>query len=103
MTLARVSAGPTGFEYQAFECRSCDYSENVVVALDPMNANALGSPVRLGQPRDVFHNCPIPPRPVLNDRFRFRLSGLLSHPPCPAMKALASPPDALEAQNSVFS
>jgi hypothetical protein len=42
MTLARVSAGPTGFEHQAFECRSCDYFENVVVALDPMNANALG-------------------------------------------------------------
>ena len=42
MTLARVSARPTDFEHQAFECRSCDYSENVVVALDPINANALG-------------------------------------------------------------
>jgi hypothetical protein len=42
MTLARVSRGPIGFEHQLFECRACDHAESVVVALDPMNPNALG-------------------------------------------------------------
>ena len=42
MTLARVTPGPIGYEHQYFECRGCDYDENVVVALDPTNPNTLG-------------------------------------------------------------
>jgi hypothetical protein len=42
MTLARVTQGPEGFEHQSFECRACDHAENVVVALDPMDPDALG-------------------------------------------------------------
>jgi hypothetical protein len=42
VTLAKVMPGAAGFETQSFECRSCDYAEDVVVTLDPMNPHMLG-------------------------------------------------------------
>jgi hypothetical protein len=58
MTLARVVAGPIGFEQQAFECRRCDYAENVVVAIDPMNPRALGWLAgEVGRPRCHSRHC----------------------------------------------
>jgi hypothetical protein len=61
MMLAHVTRGPIGFEHQSFECRACDYAENVVVALDPMNPNKLGWLVgELGAPPiQVPHTNPV--------------------------------------------
>ena len=42
MLIAAVKEGPEGFEHRSFECSRCGYSEQDVIASDPMNTNALG-------------------------------------------------------------
>lgn len=42
MMLERVSAGPTGFERQLFECPKCDHVEIRMVASDSFNSRSVG-------------------------------------------------------------
>jgi len=42
MAIAAVEEGPEGFEHRSLECSSCGHSEQIVIACDPMNTNALG-------------------------------------------------------------
>jgi hypothetical protein len=42
MILARISAGPVGFEHRVFACSICNYVEETVVAVDPRRADAVG-------------------------------------------------------------
>jgi hypothetical protein len=40
--VARISAGPVGFEHRIFGCAICNYAEEVVLAVDPRRAGAIG-------------------------------------------------------------
>jgi hypothetical protein len=41
MALRRISPGTRGFEERTFECSTCERTEKVSVAVDPMKTNAL--------------------------------------------------------------
>ena len=40
--IAWISAGPVGFEHRVFDCTICNYAEEVVSAVDPRRAGAIG-------------------------------------------------------------
>lgn len=40
--VARISAGPVDFEHRIFGCAICNYAEEVVLAVDPRRAGAIG-------------------------------------------------------------
>jgi len=42
MALARISPGERGFEVRTFECSTCERTEQVPVAVDPMKTDAVG-------------------------------------------------------------
>jgi hypothetical protein len=42
MALARIPPGERGFEEQTFECATCERTEKVSVAVDPMKSDAVG-------------------------------------------------------------
>lgn len=42
MMLSRISPGPIGFEHRLFECPTCDFVQNEVVASDPMKSASVG-------------------------------------------------------------
>ena len=42
MGLARITPGQRGFEERTFECTTCDRTEKLSVAVDPMKTDALG-------------------------------------------------------------
>jgi hypothetical protein len=42
MALARISAGRRGFEMRTFECSTCDRTENISLAVDPLKTDAVG-------------------------------------------------------------
>jgi hypothetical protein len=42
MELARVSAGPTGFEVRTFDCTRCDRVEKIAIALESRGTSAIG-------------------------------------------------------------
>jgi len=42
MALARISPGKAGFEKRTFECSTCERTELVSLAVDPMKTDAVG-------------------------------------------------------------
>ena len=42
MKLARISPGPRGFEIRTFDCARCDHLEQIAIASDPMESDAVG-------------------------------------------------------------
>lgn len=42
MALARLSPGQRGFEERTFECSTCERTETISVAIDPMKTDAVG-------------------------------------------------------------
>jgi hypothetical protein len=42
MALARISPGIRGFEERTFECATCDRTDKISVAVDPMQTDAVG-------------------------------------------------------------
>ena len=40
--MARISAGERGFEERTFECSTCERTEKISVAVDPMKSDAVG-------------------------------------------------------------
>ncbi|MGX0962378.1 ribosomal protein L37AE/L43A [Bradyrhizobium japonicum] len=42
MGLARISPGPRGFDERTFECSTCERTEVVRLAVDPMQTDAVG-------------------------------------------------------------
>ena len=42
MLLAKLEAGPSGFEYCTFECQKCGGVRTTVIARDPMTSEMLG-------------------------------------------------------------
>jgi hypothetical protein len=42
MALARISPGTRGFEERTFECSTCERTEKISVAVDPMQTDAVG-------------------------------------------------------------
>jgi len=42
MGLARISAGELGFEERRFECSTCERTQKISVAVDPMKIDAVG-------------------------------------------------------------
>jgi hypothetical protein len=40
--VVRISAGPVGFEHRLFGCTLCSYAEEIVLAVDPREADAIG-------------------------------------------------------------
>ncbi|MCS3929267.1 transposase-like protein [Bradyrhizobium elkanii] len=42
MGLARISPGPRGFDERTFECSTCERTEVVRSAVDPMQTDAVG-------------------------------------------------------------
>jgi len=42
MALARISPGPRGFDERTFECSTCERTEMVRFAVDPMQTDAVG-------------------------------------------------------------
>ena len=42
MMLARINPGSMGFEHRLFECPTCDFLQNEVVASDPMKSASVG-------------------------------------------------------------
>jgi hypothetical protein len=42
MALARISAGVRGFEVRTFECSTCERTEQLSMAVDPMKTDAVG-------------------------------------------------------------
>jgi hypothetical protein len=39
---SRISAGVRGFEVRTFECSTCERTEQVSMAVDPMKTDAVG-------------------------------------------------------------
>lgn len=39
MSLARIGAGPKGFDQRTFECGKCEHVHKEVVATDPMESS----------------------------------------------------------------
>jgi hypothetical protein len=42
MKLARIAPGPRGFELRTFDCAKCDNVEQIAIASDPMESDAVG-------------------------------------------------------------
>ncbi len=42
MALARISAGGRVFEMRTLECSTCDLTENISLAVDPLKTDAVG-------------------------------------------------------------
>jgi hypothetical protein len=42
MLLAKLEAGPSGFDHRTFECQKCGRVQTVVVSGDPMRSDAQG-------------------------------------------------------------
>jgi hypothetical protein len=42
MKLVRIGPGPSGFELRTFDCSKCDNVEQIAIASDPMNSDAVG-------------------------------------------------------------
>jgi hypothetical protein len=42
MLLAKLEAGPSGFDYRTFECQKCGRVQTVAISGDPMRSDAQG-------------------------------------------------------------
>jgi uncharacterized protein YlaI len=42
MALARISPGERGYEERTFQCATCERTEKISVAVDPMKNDAVG-------------------------------------------------------------
>jgi hypothetical protein len=40
--IARITPGPSGFDFRTFDCAKCGHAHKALVANDPMKSNAQG-------------------------------------------------------------